>query len=85
MNNKLFVGGIPWAATDEDLQNLFAEHGNVESARIIMYKFTGKSRGFGFVEMSTDEEAQKAIEALNETDFMGRNIIVNVAKPPREE
>lgn len=81
MKNKLFVGGIPWAATDQDLQNLFAAHGEVVSANIVMDKFTGKSRGFGFVEMATDEAAEAAIDALNETDFMGRNIIVNVAKP----
>jgi len=81
MKNKLFVGGIPWAATDQDLQNLFAAHGEVVSANIVMDKFTGKSRGFGFVEMTTDEAAEAAIGALNETDFMGRNIIVNVAKP----
>lgn len=81
MKNKLFVGGIPWAATDTDLQELFAAHGEVTSANIVMDKFTGKSRGFGFVEMATDEQAQAAIDALHETEFMGRSIAVNVARP----
>jgi len=81
MQNKLFVGNISWDASDEDLLNLFGAHGEVVSARIVMDKFSGRSRGFGFVEMSNDEEATAAIDALNETDFMGRPIIVNVAKP----
>lgn len=81
MNNKLFVGGIPWAATDQDLADLFAAHGEVVSANIVMDKFTGKSRGFGFVEMANDQQAQAAIDALHESDFMGRSIAVNVAKP----
>lgn len=81
MKNKLFVGGIPWAATDQDLQDLFANHGEVQSANIVMDKFTGKSRGFGFVEMASDEQAQAAIDALDGSDFMGRAIAVNVAKP----
>ncbi len=81
MKNKLFVGGIPWAATDNDLQELFAQHGEVTSANIVMDKFTGKSRGFGFVEMATDEQAEAAVNALHETEFMGRSIAVNVARP----
>jgi RNA recognition motif-containing protein len=81
MKNKLFVGGIPWAAKDQDLHDLFANHGEVQSANIVMDKFTGKSRGFGFVEMATDEQAQAAIDALDGSDFMGRNIAVNVARP----
>lgn len=81
MENKLFVGNISWDATDKDLENLFAEYGEVTSARIITDKISGKSRGFGFVEMSSDEEAQAAIEGLNEKDFMGREISVNVARP----
>jgi RNA recognition motif-containing protein len=81
MNNKLFVGNIPWDATDEDLKNLFAAHGEVTSARIVTDKATGRSRGFGFVEMASDDMAQAAIKALDGTDFMGRPISVNVAKP----
>lgn len=84
MDNKLFVGNISWDATDESLRDLFAEYGEVVSARIVMDKFTNRSRGFGFVEMATAEEAQAAIEGLNEKDFMGRPINVNVAKPKAE-
>jgi RNA recognition motif-containing protein len=81
MQNKLFVGGIPWKATDQDLNDLFASFGEVTSARIVMDKFTGKSRGFGFVEMATDEQAQAAIDGLHDSEFMGRKIAVNVARP----
>lgn len=84
MENKLFVGNISWDATDESLRDLFAEYGEVISARIVIDKFTNRSRGFGFVEMGTAEEAQAAIEGLNEKDFMGRPINVNVAKPKAE-
>ena len=81
MGNKLYVGGLPFSVTDGTLEELFKEHGTVESARVISDKFTGKSRGFGFVEMSNDEQAQKAIEALNETQLEGRTLTVNEAKP----
>ena len=81
MQNKLFVGNISWDASDEDLQNLFAEYGEVASARIVLDKMSGKSRGFGFVEMGSDEQAQAAIEALDGKDFMGRPIAVSVARP----
>lgn len=84
MKNKLFVGNISWDATDEDLKNLFAAHGEVVSARVVTDKFTGRSRGFGFVEMGSDEDAQKAIDALDGGDFMGRPIAVNVARPKEE-
>lgn len=84
MNNKLFVGGIPFATTEEELQELFAQHGEVSSVRIITDKFTGRSRGFGFVEMASPEDAQKAIEALHETELGGRTIAVSEARP-REE
>jgi len=75
------VGGLPYATTDAQLQDLFAAHGAVESARVITDKFTGRSRGFGFVEMANSDEAQKAIQALNGTDFEGRNLTVNEARP----
>lgn len=81
MQNKLFVGNISWDASDADLEQLFAEFGEVSSARIVTDKFTGKSRGFGFVEFATDEQAAAAIEALDGKDFMGRPIAVNVARP----
>ena len=81
MGSKIYVGGLPYAATEQQLSDLFAQHGAVESARVITDKFTGQSRGFGFVEMSSDEEAQKAIAALNGTQMDGRTLTVNEAKP----
>jgi RNA recognition motif-containing protein len=81
MGSKIYVGGMPYSATDAELNDLFAPHGTVQSAKVITDKFTGQSRGFGFVEMSTPEEAQKAISALNGTQFGGRTLTVNEAKP----
>jgi len=81
MSSKIYVGGLPYATTDAQLQDLFSTHGAVESARVITDKFTGRSRGFGFVEMANSDEAQKAIQALNGTDFEGRNLTVNEARP----
>jgi len=81
MNNKIYVGGLPFSVTDGQLQEIFAAHGSVESARVISDKFTGQSRGFGFVEMSSGSEAQKAISALNGTQLEGRTLTVNEAKP----
>ncbi len=80
-NNKLYVGGLPYSVTDGQLQEIFADHGTVESARVIADKFTGQSRGFGFVEMGSGDEAQKAINALNSTELEGRTLVVNEAKP----
>ena len=81
MNNKLYVGGLPFSVTDGQLQELFSAHGTVESARVIADKFTGQSRGFGFVEMGSGTEAQAAISGLNGTQFEGRSLTVNEAKP----
>ncbi len=81
MGSKLYVGGLPYSATQDELTDLFAAHGTVQSATIISDKFTGQSRGFGFVEMSSQEEATAAVEALNSTEFGGRTLIVNEAKP----
>src|SRR5215510_8102775 len=81
MNNKLYVGGLPYSVTDGQLQQIFSTHGTVESARVIADKFTGQSRGFGFVEMSSDNEAQAAISGLNGTQYEGRSLVVNEAKP----
>ena len=81
MGSKIYVGGLPYSATEQELNSLFAAHGNVESARVITDKFTGQSRGFGFVEMSSGEEASKAISALNGTQMGGRTLTVNEAKP----
>jgi|ERR671924_1637545 RNA recognition motif-containing protein len=81
MSNKLYVGGLPYSVTEGRLQEIFAPHGTVESARVISDKFTGQSRGFGFVEMGSGGEAQRAIEALNGTQLDGRTLTVNEAKP----
>lgn len=78
---KLFIGSLPWAVNDERLAEIFAEAGTVESANVVLDKMTGRSRGFGFVEMSTVEEAQKAVETLNGREVEGRTIIVSEAKP----
>ena len=81
MATKLYVGGLPYATTDDQLKDHFSAAGNVASAQIIMDKFSGRSKGFGFVEMASDEEAQKAIEMFNGQDFGGRNLTVNEARP----
>lgn len=81
MANKLYVGGLPYSTTQDALQTAFAQAGTVTSATIIVDKMTGRSKGFGFVEMSSDEEAQKAIEMFNGKDFEGRNLTVNEARP----
>lgn len=86
MAAKLFVGGLSWDTTEDTLRAHFAQAGQVTSAQVITDKFTGKSRGFGFVEMSSDEEAQTAVQTLNGTQLDGRAIVVNEARPmtPRE-
>ena len=81
MGSKVYVGGLPYSATEAEVETLFAEHGTVESARVITDKYTGQSRGFGFVEMSTPEEAQAAISALHSSEMGGRTLTVNEAKP----
>ena len=81
---KIFVGSLPWKTTDADLSDLFATYGTVESARIIMNRDTGQSKGFGFVELSTEEEGRKAIEALDGKDYEGRNLAVSEARPMEE-
>lgn len=78
---KLYVGSLPYSVTEDELRNIFAGFGTVESARIIKDKFTDQSKGFGFVEMSSAEEAQKAIEGINGKQFGGRTLIVNEARP----
>lgn len=81
MGKKLYVGNLSYDVNDADLEQLFAQNGTVQSAQVIQDKMTGRSRGFGFVEMGTDEEAQAAIAALNGKDFGGRALTVNEAKP----
>ena len=84
MSNKLFVGNLSFNTTENDLNDAFAAHGTVTETNLMMDRTTGRPRGFGFVTMSTAEEAQKAIEAMNGKDMDGRALTVNVAKP-REE
>ena len=81
MAKKLYVGNLPYSVNDASLKDMFSQAGNVESAVIIMDKMTGRSKGFGFVEMSTDEEAQSAISMFNDKDLEGRKVVVNEAKP----
>lgn len=78
---NIYVANLSFNTTSESLQDLFAEHGEVISANIIMDRETGRSRGFGFVEMPDDEQGQQAISQLNETDFEGKTIAVSVARP----
>jgi RNA recognition motif-containing protein len=84
MSTKLFVGGLPYSVTDAELSDFFGRAGTVTSARVIMDRETGRSRGFGFVEMSSPEEAQQAISMYNNADMGGRTIVVNEAQPPRD-
>jgi RNA recognition motif-containing protein len=84
MAKRLFVGGLPYEATEDQLKQIFAGVGTVTSCNIIFDKFSGRSKGFGFVEMGSDEEADKAIQTLNGTDFGGRKIVVNEARPLEE-
>lgn len=84
MNNKLFVGNLSFKTTENDLQDMFAAHGTVTEANLMMDRASGRPRGFGFVTMSTDEEAQKAAEALNGRSVDGRALTVNLARPQGE-
>ncbi len=81
MATKLYVGRLPYSTTDQELEELFAAHGTVESAKVITDRDTGQSRGFGFVEMSSEDEANAAIKALNDTEVKGRAISVSIARP----
>ena len=84
MAKKLFVGSLPYSTTDDELKTLFEAHGTVDSAVVIMDRQTNRSKGFGFVEMSSDEEAAAAIEALHESEVGGRKIVVSEARPRAE-
>jgi RNA recognition motif-containing protein len=86
MGNKLYVGNLPFSATDDSLREMFQQAGSVESARVITDRDSGRSKGFGFVEMSTEQEAADAINKFNGADFEGRSLTVNEARPmaPRE-
>ena len=80
-SRKLYVGGLPYSISDKQLEEMFASYGTVESARVITDRMTGRSKGFGFVEMSSQEEAQTAIDKVNGTSVEGRSLTVNEAKP----
>jgi RNA recognition motif-containing protein len=84
MGKKLYVGNLAYSVTDSDLQRIFEPHGTVQSAQVIMDRDTGRSKGFGFVEMGSDQEAQAAIAALNGSEVEGRNLTVNEARPKTE-
>jgi RNA recognition motif-containing protein len=81
MATNIYVGNLPWQTTSDDLYQLFAQYGAVGKSQVITDRETGRSRGFGFVEMASEAEAQAAIEALNNTPFNGRPLTVNIAKP----
>jgi len=85
MSTKLFIGNLSYQATEEDLTKLFSQAGTVESVKIVTDTYTGQPRGFGFVEMSTKDEAQNAITLLNGTSFKNRNITVSEARPRTEK
>lgn len=78
---NIYVGNLPWSYSSEDLERLFEEHGTVSSANVIMDRATNRSRGFGFVEMDSDEDARKAIQELEGTEISGRKLTVNEARP----
>jgi RNA recognition motif-containing protein len=80
-NNKLYVGNLPYTIDDDSLRHNFAEYGNVQSAKVMMDRDTGRSKGFGFVEMANDQEAEAAIAGLNGMSVGGRSIVVNVSRP----
>ncbi len=85
MQKKLFVGGLPYSVQQDEVQTLFAQYGEVVSATIVRDKFTNQSRGFGFVEMATEEQAAEAIKSLNGTQLGGRTIVVNESRPQEKK
>lgn len=85
MNNKVFVGGLPWAVDDERLREVFSQFGEITDAHVATDKFSGRSRGFGFVEFSTEDSAKAAVDGMNNGDLDGRTIKVDLARPKREE
>lgn len=85
MSTKLYIGNLSYDVTQDQLGELFAPAGKVVSALVVADKYSGRSKGFGFVEMGSEEEAKKAIEMFNEKDFQGRKLIVNEARPKKTE
>ena len=84
-SQTLYVGNLPYSATDDQLKELFGQHGTVNSASVIIDRFSGRSRGFGFVEMGSEEEASKALEATNGYEMDGRALKVSIARPREEK
>ncbi|MFA5138840.1 MAG: RNA-binding protein [Elusimicrobiota bacterium] len=84
MNKRLYAGNLPYSMTEEELKSLFTSYGQVENVKLIVDKFTGRSKGFGFVELTNETEANAAIEKLNGSEVGGRKIIVNLARPMGE-
>lgn len=84
MGKKLYVGNLPYTATEDELKSMFSQAGTVESTAVITDKFSGRSKGFGFVEMATPEEAQNAIQMLNQSDMGGRKLSVSEARPKED-
>ncbi|MFZ6001718.1 MAG: RNA recognition motif domain-containing protein [Bacteroidota bacterium] len=82
---NIYVANIPWKASEDQLKQLFAEYGEVNSAKIIMDKVTQRSRGFGFIEMADDSSGRNAINSLNGADFLGKNLVVNEARPREDK
>lgn len=85
MSKQIYAGNLSYQMTDETLRDLFSQHGEVSSVKIIRYPDSGKSKGFGFIEMTNDDEADSAIQKLNGTDVLGRSIRVNIARPKKNE
>ena len=85
MATNLYVGNLPFTTQDSDLEQLFAGHGTVVSAKVVIDRETNRSRGFGFVEMETEEQAQAAVDSLDQKEFMGRALKVNMARPREEQ
>lgn len=85
MSFKLFIGNLTWGTTNDSLRDLFSEYGEVTDSHVVTDRQTGRSRGFGFVEMADEAAGQKAIEALDGSDYEGRTIAVNKARPPRQD
>jgi len=84
-NKKIYVGNLPWSVRDEQLKELFSSYGEITDAVVITFRDTGKSKGFGFVEFAEEESALKAIEEMDQKEVEERNIIVKMARPPKEE
>lgn len=85
MSKKLFVGNVAWSASEDDLRNLFSQQGEIEDLVILKDKFTQRSKGFGFVTFTNDEDANQAVSELNGYNLNGRNLVVNEARPPRRD